>query len=118
MKRFASLGLLGLVMLTSMSCDPNHLTVYLTNNGRDPVHINGARVAPGETKTIVVIESFENVQPSITRSDINLGTLHISYLPDEELKENRAATIVMEEPVYFDLNFSTDSPYISVSYTH
>jgi hypothetical protein len=116
-KKLAILGLFGLVMLTSMSCDPYHVSVSLTNNGRDPVHINGTRVAPGETKTIVVIESFESRNCSITRSDINLGTLNISYLLDEKLEENRTATIAMEEPVYFDLRFTTNSSDIAVSYT-
>lgn len=97
-------------------CFSDGTNVYFRNQGRDPIHVGGERIGMQETKFLGNLEKLEFQNLSLTRMDIDLGSLYIADLGTRE-RGLYKATITMNEPAYFDFEFQSDDPNIQVVYT-
>ena len=86
--------------------------VQLLNSGRDPVHIAGVRIGTNQEKALCTLVGMGASEVyTITRNEINLGTLTLESLisPGGELWN---ADVTMTESTYFHLAFVNYSPGI------
>ena len=88
--------------------------ITFSNQGRDPIHVQGARVAIGESKVVYRLNNGNGQHLSLGRNDINLGKLWVYQSNEEQVAHT--ATITMTEPVYFQFEFSCNNPEVTVEY--
>ena len=83
----------------------------ICNDGRDPFHLNGgAKMEVGDCTEWASFEGKDEVESgsrsyTITRDDIDLGTIHIELLADEYSKH----ILHVEEPEYFHLQLRMET---------
>jgi hypothetical protein len=108
-------GAMAFACTSCADCFSDGTNVYFRNQGLDPIHVGGERIGMQETKFLGNLERLEFQDLSLTRMDINLGSIYIAEQGTRE-KGLYKATITMRETTYFHFVFESDDPNVSVVY--
>lgn len=107
--------LLPALALFTLNCFDAQTSITILNSARDPFHVGGARLEPGESATVTHLSHGSVTTLTIERMDAVRATLTVTSNYDPDLQERQAAIITVTENPYWTFHASSDNPNIAVT---